>query len=250
VNVALYSDHKASWAFTHYQRTAVSCSPDALVIAGNHFDWTPREFTCRIQERGVPWPVSLRGTVSLKRAEHGVTQIPLTPDGRHVWQALIPRGRVAVEFERPALRWEGYGYLDSNYGSAPLHQGFKRWSWLRAHGLHSTHVVYDVTPRVRPAVRHALRFSSGQWQRLASPLRTARVPVSVWRVPRAVAADFGTQPHVIRTLEDAPFYARSMMRTTLEGEPLTAMHESLCLDRFQSPWVRSILPFRMRRSRL
>lgn len=249
VNVALYSDPTRSWAFTHYGRRAVSCAPDVLGIAGNRFVWTPQKLTCRIEERGAPWPVLLRGVVTLNTAEHGATQIPLTPDGRHMWQALIPCGRVAVEFERPSLRWEGTGYLDSNYGSAPLHQGFRRWSWLRAHGRQATRVVYDLTPRETPAVRYALKFASGRWQTLASPLRTALVPASSWRVAREVAADLDTQPSVVRTLEDAPFYARTMVRTTLEDEPLTAMHESLSLQRFQSSWVRSLLPLRIRRSR-
>lgn len=50
-----------------------------------------------------------------------------------------------------------------------------------------------------------------------------------------------------RTLTDAPFYARSVIGTHLLGEPVTAIHESLSLTRFASPWVQAMLPFRMPR---
>jgi carotenoid 1,2-hydratase len=54
---------------------------------------------------------------------------------------------------------------------------------------------------------------------------------------------------VISTLEDTPFYARSVVRTRLLGEPVTAMHESLSLDRFSALWVQAMLPFRIPRGR-
>jgi carotenoid 1,2-hydratase len=40
-----------------------------------------------------------------------------------------------------------------------------------------------------------------------------------------------------------------VLDTKIEGERMKAIHESLSLDRFRSPWVRALLPFRMRRSR-
>jgi carotenoid 1,2-hydratase len=51
----------------------------------------------------------------------------------------------------------------------------------------------------------------------------------------------------MRTLEDTPFYARSIASATFGGQPSAVVHEELSLDRFRSPWVRFLLPFRMRR---
>jgi carotenoid 1,2-hydratase len=48
-------------------------------------------------------------------------------------------------------------------------------------------------------------------------------------------------------LEDAPFYARSVVAARLFGEPVLSFHESLALDRFANPWVRLMLPFRVPR---
>jgi carotenoid 1,2-hydratase len=52
---------------------------------------------------------------------------------------------------------------------------------------------------------------------------------------------------VVQTLEDAPFYARSVVASQLQGESVNAVHESLSLDRFRSGWVQVLLPFRMPR---
>jgi carotenoid 1,2-hydratase len=52
----------------------------------------------------------------------------------------------------------------------------------------------------------------------------------------------------VATFEDTPFYNRSHVRTVIQGEALDGFHESLDLDRFASPWVRMLLPFRMPRT--
>jgi carotenoid 1,2-hydratase len=41
---------------------------------------------------------------------------------------------------------------------------------------------------------------------------------------------------------------RSVIDTHLMGESVTAIHESLSLDRFRAPWVLMMLPFRMPRA--
>jgi carotenoid 1,2-hydratase len=72
-------------------------------------------------------------------------------------------------------------------------------------------------------------------------------PTRIWRIPRATHADPGQPAIILRTLEDTPFYARSIISSRIRGEKVEAMHESLSLDRFRRPWVRALLPFRMPR---
>jgi carotenoid 1,2-hydratase len=86
----------------------------------------------------------------------------------------------------------------------------------------------------------------GAVETFAPPPRQG-LPANLWRVPRASQAEAGQQADVLETLEDTPFYSRSLIRTHLLGQPATAMHESLSLDRFRSAWVRMLLPFRMPR---
>ena len=52
---------------------------------------------------------------------------------------------------------------------------------------------------------------------------------------------------VIKTWEDAPFYARSTLASRLYGEQVVAVQESLDLRRFASPIVQFMLPYRMPR---
>jgi carotenoid 1,2-hydratase len=70
------------------------------------------------------------------------------------------------------------------------------------------------------------------------------LPRTKWRMAREIRA---TNPTIAKTLEDTPFYARSVIAAEFEGAPVTAMHESLALDRFTQPWVQAMLPFRMPR---
>jgi carotenoid 1,2-hydratase len=58
----------------------------------------------------------------------------------------------------------------------------------------------------------------------------------------------GGDPHqLVRTLEDTPFYARSLIEATIDGEHGRGLHESLDMRRFTQPWVQTLLPFRMPR---
>jgi carotenoid 1,2-hydratase len=52
---------------------------------------------------------------------------------------------------------------------------------------------------------------------------------------------------LLRTLEDTPFYARSLIAADVGGERGTGLHESLCMRRFSKGWVQTLLPFRMPR---
>jgi len=46
----------------------------------------------------------------------------------------------------------------------------------------------------------------------------------------------------------APFYSRSEIRTRLLGQDATAVHEYLDLERFRSPILYAMLPFRVPRA--
>ena len=87
----------------------------------------------------------------------------------------------------------------------------------------------------------------GKWQDVAAP-PVARLPRTGWLIDRVTRADSGSSPRVAKTWIDAPFYARSALDTRLFGEDVRAVHESLSLDRFRSPIVQSMLPFRMPRA--
>jgi carotenoid 1,2-hydratase len=108
-------------------------------------------------------------------------------------------------------------------------------------------VLYNVVRRDGSAQSLALRVRPDGAVEEVEPPPPARLPRTRWRVERPTRADAGHAPRLVRTLQDAPFYARSVVATHLLGEPAVAVHESLDLDRFRTPWVQAMLPFRIPR---
>jgi carotenoid 1,2-hydratase len=166
--------------------------------------------------------------------------------GLHRWLPIAPQGRVEVELDHPKLKWSGSAYLDSNAGQQPLESAFARWHWSRAELRNGTAVLYDVCRRDEENLSLALRIdTSGGIEEFPAPPLAALKP-SRWGIARATRSDHADAA-VTQTLLDAPFYARSIVSSSLLGQKAFAVHESLSLDRFRSGWVQAMLPFRMPR---
>jgi carotenoid 1,2-hydratase len=146
------------------------------------------------------------------------------------------------------LRWSGAAYFDSNEGDEPIERAFTRWDWLRtASSDGSTTVIYDVQASGGSAAFVARRFAADGSDHAvaeASP-RRALAPTALWRIARAVRAGEGAR--VQRTLEDTPFYARSLIELPLHGRREPAVHETLDVRRLRASVVQAMLPFRMPR---
>ncbi len=244
LNVALYGATRA-WTLTERGRARLRTGAEHLAIGPSALTWHGDALAFAIDEVTMPIPSRVRGTVRLLPAALTRRTHCLDGAGRHRWRPLAPRARVEVELTQPSLRWQGTGYLDSNDGDAPLEDDFRCWTWSR-HGQRdgSTTVLYDVERRDGGATSLALRFDGrGDGEPIDAPPVVPLAP-SGWRIGRATRSDDGAA--VVRTLEDAPFYARSLVATTV-GEPVVAVHESLDLDRFRRRWVQMLLPFRMPR---
>ena len=167
---------------------------------------------------------------------------------RHAWRPIAPRALVEVSLSSPAFDWCGKGYFDTNAGEAPLQDDFRAWDWSRAHLNTDTLLFYDVQRRDGDCAQLALRVAEdGDVQAIQSPPRT-RLPSTFWQVARNTRAEPGAAPTVRRTLEDTPFYARSILNSRYEGQAADIIHESLSLNRLRSPIVRAMLPFRMPRN--
>jgi carotenoid 1,2-hydratase len=193
----------------------------------------------------VPWPSRLRGSVTLRAACR--FDAPVTLAAGHTWCPIAPAARVDVRLG--TIRWSGPGYLDANHGETPLEQAFTRWDWSRAHlqgGDSAVH--YDITRRHGGPLSISQRFGADGRIETVAPPPSAELPLTGWRLARHARSDAGSPARIVRTLTDAPFYARSLVRARWWGEPVTAMHESLSLTRFDTRWVQAMLPFRMPRA--
>jgi carotenoid 1,2-hydratase len=246
VNVALYSIDRggARWAMTERGRRQVQRDAQSLEIGPSAFRWVGDSLRIELDEIAVPWPSRIRGTVTVHPAQRFDQSIPLAPG--HRWCAIAPVARVEVEVG--TQRWSGAGYLDSNAGDTPLEQAFTRWDWSRAHlpGGDSL-VLYDVTRAEGAPLHLGVRFGADGRVSAVEPPPAVALPATRWRVARGARCDAGARVNALQTLTDAPFYARSRFEAQWCGEPVTAMHESLSLARFDTAWVQAMLPFRMPR---
>jgi carotenoid 1,2-hydratase len=248
INVAVYGEHGKRWSMTERGRGAIRRTPDCFVVGPSAVAWQAGTLTLQIDEMAVPWPRRIRGEVRLRAGALFDHPVALDAAGRHHWTALAPCARVEVELESPARRWSGHGYLDMNAGDEPLEDGFASWHWSRsALADGSTAVLYEVQRRAGDREGFGLRFDPGGAVHTFETPAPAALPGTGWGIARGTRADDAAQVRVRRTLEDTPFYARSVLSSRLLGEEVTAVHESLSLDRFRSRWVQALLPFRMPR---
>jgi carotenoid 1,2-hydratase len=247
VNAAIYRKRGHRWAMTERPRGAVSRAADTFTVGPSHLSWNGESLTIGIDEVAVPLPGRIRGTIRVVPTALTRQAFVLNANGNHRWWPIAPCARVQVTLEHPHLRWQGDGYFDMNHGDAPLEQGFSDWQWSRGATRDGTAILYEAQRRDGSRIDLAITFDpQGRMQAFEPPPDHALKDTGWW-VPRSVHSE--TQPVVVKTLEDAPFYARSVVSAALMGEPVTWMHESLSLDRFRMPLVQAMLPFRMPRAR-
>jgi carotenoid 1,2-hydratase len=233
---------------TERGRGSVQRSATHLQVGPSHLRWERDTLVLRLAETTAPWPTRLRGEVRLHPTALQPRSHALDAQCLHRWWPVAPCAQVEVDLSSPALRWRGRGYFDSNRGDEPLADAFRYWHWSRAALCDGgSAVMYDAQRRDSGKTSLALRFNAhGGMATLQAPPQTTLAP-SAWRLARSTRGDFGASATVRRTLEDGPFYVRSLVASRWLGEPVCAMHESLSLDRFRRPWVQALLPFRMPR---
>lgn len=248
INVAVYGATAKRWAMTERGRRAVSRERSAFAVGPSSLHWDGLALNIRVDEIGCPIPRRIRGSIRLVPLSIGRIAFALDGHGRHRWYPVAARARIEVDLEYPRVRWQGNGYLDSNDGDEPLEAGFERWDWCRADQGDCTAIVYDVFTAAGESRECAVEVADdGSITETEATRGPSLAPTPIWRVPRALRVDDGGSAKVLRTLEDTPFYARSVLAATIGGRQVTAMHESLSLARLKNPLVRAMLPFRMPR---
>jgi len=247
-NVAIYGQRSKHWALTERRKTSLFRNARQLVVGESSMSWSADALTIEVAELAIPRFSKLRGRIHLYPSALTGCNITLDADGRHRWRPIAPRARVDVQMEQPRLRWRGSGYFDTNTGTAPLEDDFKTWTWSRADLEDGAAVLYDVIRRRGEPLSVALRFDDAGNHEDFTPPSEVSLPSTGWRIDRRTRSEDAGNTTILRTCEDTPFYARSVVASHLFGARRQSMHESLSLDRFRTRWVQTLLPFRMPRA--
>jgi carotenoid 1,2-hydratase len=254
INVALYSVHGNRWAMTERGRSGLLRNAHNFKVGPSAVSSETGRLVVSFDETALPWPGSnllprrMRGRIILSTAIYNQNVHALDPAGRHHWQPVAPLGRIAVEIEGPdGPGWEGDGYSDANWGDEPLETGFRRWDWSRGVGSRGAVILYDADCMDGSHRLIGLGFGKDGSTRTFDPPPRRRISRARYGIVLTTRCDEGSEPKLIRMLEDGPFYTRAVIETTIAGKRLAMMHESYSGTRFSSPIVKLMLPLRMPR---
>ena len=258
VNVALYGK-PWRWCMTERTQASVRLSTRQLSIGKSCVSVESGKLRIIIDELAMPVPTRVKGELTVDLPDYDLRAHPLdnqsnpgqtNAEAQHFWQPIAPKTRINVSFTQPQLNWQGDAYVDSNYGQVPLEQSFTSWVWSRSHAPdNTTTILYDVVDRQGQASKRSLHYTmDGLESTCEAPQLHELARTRYWRVPRLARTAAGANIDKLQTLEDTPFYSRSrFVERHAHGQQVT-VHESLYLNRFDTSWVRSLLPFRMPRS--
>ena len=253
-NVALYGPHGNVWTMTERGRRSLNQTAECLQIGPSSFQFERGSLVIMFDEMAMPWPGQrwlpkrVRGKIVLRPEAFTTEPHSLDYEGHHSWLPRAPICHASVECDVfPEGSWTGRGYHDINFGNRPIEQDFDGWDWARGDADSGTQILYDARLRDGRRRRIGLRISAeGEVAPVDIPERRP-MKAGFWGVRGGIACDEDHQPIVVRALEDTPFYSRALVQTTVAGERLTMMQETLDCDRLANPVVRLMLPFKMPR---
>ena len=240
---------------TERGRTKLTRSDNHLTIGPSALHWDGNSLTIWIEEVTAPLPSRLSGVVK-------VTPRALT--GRSVHARCLEPGRgwaPSLVADRAGGRCRGdddaagpvvvRNRLPRQQRGRPAAGArFSRLGLVpRADERGRDHSLQCAAPG-RGAAGFGVAHRRRRWRSNNSRRRRRHAcPARFGVCTQARAATRIRIPIVRQRLEDAPFYARSVIETRLGGERVHAVHECLVMDRFTAPWVQAMLPFRIPRAR-
>jgi carotenoid 1,2-hydratase len=247
INVATYGPG-GRFTMTDRGTSALRQTASRLEVGPSMMRWERDALVIDIDEVSSPPLINrIRGQIRVTPSALTDVELPLTPDGAHVWRPFAPRARISVDIARPGWQWQGEGYFDANFGTRALEEDFSYWTWGRFPTAEGATCFYDATRLDGSSLAAGFAFDAAGAARAVPLPEKSRIRRSLWAVRRETRSDADFRPHQVMSMLDAPFYSRSAVKTKLEGEITIGVHEALDLRRFRSPWLKPMLALRVPR---
>jgi carotenoid 1,2-hydratase len=247
LNIGLYGATGHKWCMTERSKRHLVRDATHFAIGPSSMAWRQDTLVIMIDEITVPFPSRVKGEIRLTPKIISTEEHFLDPLQKHVWRPVAPVCEIEVHLEEPRVSWRGHAYHDMNWGARPLEDDFSSWVWSRTALSDHAHIVYDRILRDGTPSSFAMTIGKdGRSERIDLP-KPVELGTAFWRMRRPAHADHPVEK--IMTLEDAPFYTRSLFYTEIEGQRVPVFHESLSLKRFTNPIIQKMLPFKMPRRR-
>lgn len=247
INVATYGPG-GRFTMTDRGETALRQTASRLEVGPSMMRWQANTLIITIDElSSLPLISRIKGEIRIIPSAVTNVELPLTPDGAHIWRPFAPRSRIEVDIDRPGWQWSGEGYFDANFGSRALEQDFTYWTWGRYPTSDGATCFYDATRLDGSELAAAFQFDKNGTARATELPPKVPMRPSLWAVKRETRGDAGTTAKQVQNMLDAPFYARAAVETTLNGEKVTGVHEALDLKRFRSRFLKPMLAVRVPR---
>ena len=247
INVATYG-RGGRFAMTDRGSSALRQSEDCLQVGPSFMRWDNGALIIDINEvSSLPLISRMRGQIRLLPSAVTSVEMPLTLDGAHVWRPFAPTARISVDLEAKGWQFEGHGYFDSNFGTRRLEDDFTTWNWARYPTATGSTCFYDANRCDGSVLDAAINFDEdGNALAVSGPPKTP-IKRTLWALRRDTRADVGTTPKQVKAMLDAPFYSRSVVQTTIDGERVEGVHEALNLNRYGSNLIKPMLAVRVPR---
>ncbi|WP_299752204.1 carotenoid 1,2-hydratase [uncultured Tateyamaria sp.] len=250
INVATYGKG-GRFTMTDRGTSALRQTASRFEVGPSMMRWEDDTLIIDIDEISSPPLISrIKGQIRVIPSALTNVELALTDDNSHIWRPFAPRSRIEVDIDRPGWQWSGEGYFDANFGTRALEEDFSYWTWGRYPTGDGATCFYDATRLDGSELAAAFLFGEdGKASEIPLPPK-APMRRSLWAVKRETRGDAGAQARQVQNMLDAPFYSRSAVETTLNGERTRGVHEALDLTRFRSPLIKPMLAVRVpRRSR-
>ena len=233
---------------TERSSDSVDRTYDSFTIGNSCIKTLDSNIEIGIDEVSCPIPRRVQGTVKIKSDKYLLYRTWLDDSQKHRWGPIAPSASIEVDIPSHKISWKGHGYVDSNEGDEPLETPFNEWDWARTTLEDGSSLVfYDIKQKVGRQRVLPLKFSQdGKVERIPPPPRQD-LPNSKWMISRVMRAEPARPAHILKTLEDTPFYSRTLLSAGLLGDRRLVVHETLNLKRFSSNLTKLMLPWRMPR---